>query len=291
MTTDKKSRTGLWALAIKLGTKLFSVFIKLLKGLKFTKVGLAGASFAGYAALMSWKFALLLMIAVGFHESGHVWAMKKMGIKTKGFYFLPFMGGAAIAEESYKTYGENSYIAIMGPIWGAFLAWVCGIIYYCTGNTLWAAAAAWMATLNIFNLLPIVPLDGGQIVRSIAFSINKGLGLVFLSVSMVAACLIMYHLKIGLFALILIVGGLDLIFEVHNRGKLKKFLHGDLSKYKLPRSMIDSDGEVRHYPQSMNVTQLILSAVAYVGTIAILVVLLFLMKHIPGADLAANFLE
>lgn len=137
--SEKKSRIGIWALLGKLGGKVFSLFAKLLKGLKFTKVGLAGLSFAGYAAIFSWKFALLLMIAVGFHESGHVWAMKRSGMKTKGFYFLPFVGGAAIAEEEYKSYGQNVFISIMGPIWGALLAWVCGVVYWSTGNPMWAA--------------------------------------------------------------------------------------------------------------------------------------------------------
>ena len=92
-------KAGLLTLAGKIFAKVLPVLVKSLKLLKFGKMGLAAASFAGYAILFSWKFALLLMIAVGWHESGHVWAMKKMGIKTKGFYFIPFVGGAAVANE------------------------------------------------------------------------------------------------------------------------------------------------------------------------------------------------
>jgi len=86
MSKEKKSKVGVWALLGKLGSKLFGILGKLVKGVKMTKVGLAAASMAGYAMLWSWKFGLLLMIAIGFHESGHVWAMRKMGIKTRGFY-------------------------------------------------------------------------------------------------------------------------------------------------------------------------------------------------------------
>lgn len=293
MSTEKKSKAGLWALFAKLGTKISSIFVKLLKGLKLTKIGLAAASLAGYAAIWNWKFGLLLMIAVGFHESGHVWAMKKMGIKTKGFYFLPFIGGAAIAEENYKTYGENAYIAIMGPIWGALMAWGAGVLYWTTGNPMWAAAGGWMATLNLFNLLPITPLDGGQLVRSIAFSIHKGLGVLFLVASLLLGAFIMWKLKIGLFVLILGVGGLELILELRYRFKMMKVREGTVSKWILPSSYLDSeqpDG-LKRYPDSMNKKQLALTVLSYVGTIIVLVELLLLLKDVPGADLAAQFLE
>lgn len=293
MSTEKKSKTGLYALFAKLGSKLLSVGAKLLKGLKLTKVGLAAASLAGYAAIWNWKFGLLLMIAVGFHESGHVWAMKKMGIKTKGFYFLPFIGGAAIAEEQYRTYGENSYIAIMGPVWGALMAWGVGALYWVTGNPMWAAAAGWMATLNLFNLLPITPLDGGQLVRAIAFSIHKNLGVLFLALSLLLAGIIMWKLHIGLFVLILVIGALELFLEVRYRLRMAKVRAGTMSKWLLPSDHLDSTQEdgLKRYPDSMNKKQLALTAVAYVGTIAVLVTLLFLMSGVPGADLAKQFLE
>jgi Zn-dependent protease len=293
MSTEKKTKTGLYALAFKLGTKLVSILVKFLKAIKLAKVGLAAASLVGYAALYNWKFGLLLMIAIGFHESGHVWAMKKMGIKTKGFYFLPFIGGAAIAEEEYKTYGENAYVAIMGPVWGLGLALLCAIAYWVTGIPMLAAASAWMATLNLFNLLPITPLDGGQLIRSVAFSIHKGLGIIFLAASMSAGLFIMWKLQIGLFALILFIGGIELFSEVRHRLNLARVKAGTLSKWRLSDSMLDDeqpDG-LRKYPESMNAKKLVLTGLSYVCTIAVLVTILLLMKAVPGADLAANFLE
>jgi Zn-dependent protease len=291
ISEEKKPKAGLWALLAKFGSKLGSVFIKLLKALKVAKIGLAAASFAGYAAIYSWKFALLLMISVGFHESGHVWAMKKMGIKTKGFYFLPFVGGAAIAEGSYKTYGENAFIAIMGPVWGCGLAWLSACVYWMTGIPLFAAAAGWMAMINLFNLLPVSPLDGGQLVRSIAFSIHQWVGLMFLVVSMALGVVIMWKFHIGLFALLLIVGGLEMVFEFRTRIKLWKVQQGTMDKHFLPSSVMDANGNILPFPDAMNAKQIALTAVSFVATIAALVALLLMMKHLPGADIAANFLE
>lgn len=288
--SEKKSKTGVWALCAKFGGKALSLLAKVAK---IGKVGFAAATFIGYAAVFNWKFALLLMAAIGFHESGHVWAMKRMGIKTKGFYFLPFIGGAAIAEEQYRTYGENSYIAIMGPIWGALMAGAAGALYFLTGQPLWAAAGAWMATLNLFNLLPITPLDGGQLMRSIAFSIHKGVGVAFLALSLLGALFIMWKLQIGLFVLILIVGAIELFVELRYRIKMHKVKLGLLNRYELPSSMLDRtqpDG-IKHYPNAMNGWQIAMTAGSYIGTIAVLLGILFLLKDVPGADLAANFLK
>ena len=289
MSSVKKSKsTGLWALFAKLGSKFLGIFAKLFK---LTKLGLLAASFAGYAALYNWKFAILILVAVGWHEQGHVWAMRKMSIKTKGWYAIPFIGGAAIAEEKYRTYGENAYIAIMGPIWGMLMALAAAGLYWVTGQPLWAATGAWMATLNLFNLLPITPLDGGQLIKSIAFSINKTLGVWFLGFSILLGVIVMWKFHILLFAILLVVGALEMAYEIYARRRLRLYNEGHLYKWQLPASMRDSQGNVKHYPTNMNWKQLGMTAAAYVGTIAGLVAILQSLSHVPGADLAANFFE
>lgn len=293
MSDDKKPKAGLWALFLKLGGKVFSVFAKLLKSLKLLKVGLAAASLVGYSVLYNWKFAILLMLAVGWHESGHVWAMKRCGIKTKGFYFLPFLGGAAIAEDEFKSDADNAFVSIMGPIWGLLMAAGAAALYWGTGLPLFAAAAGWMAMLNIFNLLPITPLDGGRIMRTITFGIHHALGVVFLVLSLIAGVIVMFKFHIGLFAILLVIGGLELFVELNRRFKLSKYQRGLINKWELPDSMLDEsqpDG-LKKLPATMNGKQLALTVFSYVGTTLVLVAIMKLMAHVPGADLAANFLE
>lgn len=293
MSQENKPKAGIWALFAKLGTKMMGVFTKLFKSLKLVKVGLAAASLAGYSLLFNWKFAVLLMLAIGWHESGHVWAMRKVGIRTKGFYFLPFIGGAAIAEDDFKTHADNAFVSIMGPVWGLLMAAASAGLYWITGQPMFAAAAGWMATLNIFNLLPITPLDGGRIMRTITFSIHNGLGVIFLVLSMVLGFIVMIKFHIGLFALLLAVGALELFVELSRRFKLNKYRRGLIEKWQLPDSMLDSsqpDG-LRKLPDTMNRKQLALTVLSYVGTTLLLVAIVKMMAHIPGADLAANFLE
>lgn len=293
MSEESKTKTGLWALVAKLGTKLLSILTKLFKSVKVVKIGLAAASLAGYSLLYNWKFGLLLMAAIGWHESGHVWAMKRVGIRTKGFYFLPFIGGAAIAEDEFKNHADNSFVSIMGPIWGLLMAAGAAGLYWVTGQPMWAAAAGWIATINIFNLLPITPLDGGRLMRCITFSIHKGLGVVFLILSLIAGFVIMIKFHIGLFALLLAVGALELFIELHRRFKLNKYRRGEINKWELPSSMLDDtqpDG-IKKLPEEMNGKQLALTVLSYVGTTLLLVAIVKMMAHVPGADLAANFLE
>jgi len=101
MSEVNKKGSGFWALLLKLGAKLGSVLVKTLK---LVKVGLAAASFAGYALLFSWKFAILIMVAIGFHEASHVRAAKWLGLKTRGWAYLPFLGGVSVIEDGYTTY-------------------------------------------------------------------------------------------------------------------------------------------------------------------------------------------
>lgn len=277
---EEKKRTGAWALVAKLGGKFLSLLVK---SSKLLKVGLAAATFASYTWFFTWKFAILLMIAIGFHEASHVLAMKRLGIRTRGWFFLPFLGGVAVAEEGYISYWENAYVAIAGPVGGAILAWATMFVYWATGNPMWAAGAAFQAVLNIFNLLPISPLDGGQMVRSITFSINKWLGAFFLLLSFIAAMFIMFKLRIGLFGLLLIVGGIEVFIEWRYRIRM---LNPNIPKWMIPPHVLN-----HKYPRSMNKKELALASFLYVGTIAVLVAIILLTKKIAGADLAAQFLE
>lgn len=317
--TGKKKSNALWAMVCKFGAKLMPYFAKLMKAAKFLKFGLAAATFASYAYLFTWKFALLIMIALAWHESGHVWAMKRSGMKTKGFYFLPFIGGAAVAEDHYKTYGQNVYIAAMGPVWGLILAALTAGAYYATGIPMFAAAAGFMALVNLFNLLPVNPLDGGQIVRSIAFSIHKTVGFAFLLMSLVASVVLMYKLRIGLFGFILVIGILDLLSERWQRNGRRKHYdyHMDKSKVYYDEYMTKAAAAMgegmknfytksaeetkqrhleyaKHYeakiPVSMNKKQIVFSIIAYAAITTALIVIMKLMAHVPGAEIAATFM-
>lgn len=169
------------------------------------KIGLIVLTFALYSVFLSWKFALLLMVAIGWHESGHVWAMRQVGVYTRGFYFVPFFGGVAISGTNYASQADRVIVFIMGPLWGMLMALLTLILYAITGSEILGAAAYWQAAINLFNLIPVSPLDGGQIFRAIFSSLNKRVGEIFsvLSIAAFVGLSIKFHSPILIFAAVL----------------------------------------------------------------------------------------
>lgn len=209
-----KVSAGLIVLFTKVGIKFLGVIVKLAK---FGKAGLAVGTAVTYSYLLTWQFALVIMISLFFHESGHIWAMKRCGLKTKGIYFIPFLGVAAVADEMFKSRRDEVYIAIMGPIWGLALAVVTFVVYVYTGNAFFGAAAGWMAMVNLFNLLPINPLDGGRIMKSVAFSIGPGPGILFLAIGTLASIILTFYFGVLLFSFLLFIGLLEAWYEIEYR--------------------------------------------------------------------------
>lgn len=212
--SKKSPMAGLIVLIAKLAGKLAKFLPKILKGLKLGKTGMAAGSFAAYAVLFSWPFALVLMGSLFIHEMGHIWAMKRSGMKTKGVYFIPFLGAAAVSEEMFPSRGSETFIALMGPVWGFVLALLTFGGYLLTGSTLLAALAGWMAMLNLFNLLPINPLDGGRVMKSVAFSISSRAGFLFMLAGLGGAFALAWVFNLGLITFLIVIGVFELLYEI-----------------------------------------------------------------------------
>lgn len=211
----RNSANGLIVLLAKLGPKLFPILVKMhdalwsvVKSLFGVKsIGLVG-SVGLYTYLFTWQMAVALVVFIGIHEYGHIWAMKKCGIRTKGMFFLPGFGAVAIAEERFKSARNEAYIAIMGPIFGlVFFVFPMMFLFWMTNDAMWAAVGAIMAFINLVNLFPINPLDGGRILKALAYSERYGaslavtVGVSFITTvlgSMVGFYLLAYMAIIGL---------------------------------------------------------------------------------------------
>lgn len=196
---------------------LVSLGMKALKSAKLIKVVLASASLAAYSWLFSFQFALALIACLVFHEYGHVKAMKYFGMKTKGIYLVPFLGGLALSDEKINTRWQDVVISIMGPMFGLILSVVLLVIYLITGEMFFAGLAVFNAFLNLFNLLPILPLDGGHVLKSISFSMNSVAGIVLCTAAAAGGVVLSYSLGLTLFGFLLIMGMLEIVFEWRGR--------------------------------------------------------------------------
>ncbi len=230
---------------------LASLGLKLLKSAKAVKVLLVGASVAAYSWLFSIQFALLLIFCLVVHEYGHIRAMKYFGMKTKGIYLIPFVGGAAVGENNLNTRWQNVVISIMGPVFGMALSVIALLLYYVTGLPIFAGVAGFNALINLFNLLPILPLDGGHILKSITFSMHNIAGLMLCIGGILLGVVLSYSFGLALLWFLLLIGSFEILLEWRYRN------HSAL----LP---LDRYGQI-------------FSAVWYLATIGVLVGIIFLL--------------
>lgn len=228
-------------------------------------------SFLFYSVL-GWKVAVLIMGGVAFHECGHIWAAHRMGLKTKGFYLIPLMGGAAIMDDTYKTYWQQSFTVLMGPLWGGALAFGSAFMYWQTGSTVWAGAASWLAWMNMFNLLPLAFLDGGQILDTITYSFSRRVGLICRTVSMAVAVPVVWTFNPIISILIALTGIFSLQSEYKN---YNLFLRGKLHL---------TDDEYKNHPKALNKNQLAITLVVYVLALTSLFWLSTKMSAVGNGD-------
>jgi Zn-dependent protease len=197
----------------------YNLVSKIFSWIFLIKFVLAIATFASFAYISNWRFAVLLMLAIGFHEQGHIWAMNKMGISNRGAFSVPFFGAATIPKEQYKSYYQHAFVYLMGPSFGACMALATYLLSAVLHSPILAASAAWIAMLNAFNLIPMVPLDGGQTIKSLLFSVGRKTGFTYISLSLVVLVYSMIHYKIWFLGILILAGAADFTLEILKSNK------------------------------------------------------------------------
>lgn len=116
-----------------------------------------------------------------FHEGGHLLAMKLFGYRDTSVLFIPFLGALATARKDDATLTQKFWISLAGPLPGLILGIGLAILAPPnSGYPGWVREASWtLIFLNIFNLLPVYPLDGGQIADLLLFSRFPYIGVLF----------------------------------------------------------------------------------------------------------------
>ncbi len=147
----------------------FKTVLLLLPKLKlFTTAGTMLVSIAAYSFVFGWTFAVGFVALLLVHEMGHVIQLRREGIKASAPMFVPFLGAVISA----RSLGDNALaearIGLAGPILGSIGSAVCIVIWHATGADIWRALAFTGFFLNLFNLLPVVPLDGGRAMAAMA---------------------------------------------------------------------------------------------------------------------------
>jgi Zn-dependent protease len=119
-------------------------------------------SVAAYALIWGWRFALGFVLLLFVHELGHVLQLRREGIKASAPLFIPFLGAVVGMKELPKDAAAEARVGLAGPVLGSLACLVPVGLYGLTGNELFQALAFTGFFLNLFNLLPVLPLDGGR---------------------------------------------------------------------------------------------------------------------------------
>ncbi len=164
---------SLLLLLAKVGAPILAVLSKLkflLVGFKLLTFGKLLLTFStmllsmwAYSRLFGWPFGIGMVMLIFIHECGHALAARLRGIPSTLMVFVPFMGAAVFRNRLGQNIAEDAFIGIMGPVVGTAAAVACVGVFAVTGNPLWLALAEWGFVVNLFNLTPTVPLDGGWI--------------------------------------------------------------------------------------------------------------------------------
>jgi Zn-dependent protease len=139
--------------------------------IKFAKLGTLITmlvSVWAYAQFWGWPFAAGFVLLIFVHELGHAVAMRQQGIPAGAPVFVPFVGAVIAMRGLPRDAWVEAYVGIAGPVLGSAAALVCLLIAAATGQEFWYALASTGFLINLFNLLPISPLDGGRIVGVIS---------------------------------------------------------------------------------------------------------------------------
>ncbi|HEY8343056.1 MAG TPA: site-2 protease family protein [Calditerricola sp.] len=171
---ENQKRSGTWKTLG--GLSLILALAGKLKGLlPLLKLGKVGGtvwslllSIGAYALVAPWSFAIGLVAMLLIHELGHVWAAKRRQLPVSAPMFIPFVGALITMRKIPDNAETEAYVALGGPLLGTVGATAAFLLGWATGSHAFYVAASIGLFLNLINLLPIHPLDGGRIVTVIS---------------------------------------------------------------------------------------------------------------------------
>ena len=130
--------------------------------------------FAGYWLLGDLENLLLITFVLLLHEGGHFVAMRQVGYRDLGVFFLPLLGAYVSGSKRVVTQRESAIVLLAGPLPGMLLG---ATLYFLMKNGIIASTGLlninlknlmlFLVVLNGLNLLPVYPLDGGQLLNRV----------------------------------------------------------------------------------------------------------------------------
>jgi Zn-dependent protease len=159
---NRRGATGIGATVLAFAAKAKFVLLAIWHFKFFITVASMVVSIAAYASIWGLPFALGFVALLFIHEMGHVIAIKLEGGKASLPFFIPFMGAMIAARSFGKDAAAEARVGLAGPVLGTVGSAACYFIWKDTGHQIWQGLAYFGFFLNLLNLIPVLPLDGGR---------------------------------------------------------------------------------------------------------------------------------
>lgn len=131
------------------------------------RLGLLLLSYAVYALIVGPATAAVFMLLFVCHEGGHRYEANRQQLAHGGITFYPLVGALLVLHQMPRSAADEARLGIMGPLWGSVALVPVGLAAALVDESWLTAAVALGAILNLANLLPVSPLDGGRVMAAI----------------------------------------------------------------------------------------------------------------------------
>jgi Zn-dependent protease len=205
-----KKLGGLLIPLVFLATKAKGLLLALAKIKAVTTLGTMFISIAAYAIAFGWPFAVGFVLLIFVHEMGHVIQLRREGVEASTPIFIPFLGAVIAAKSLGEDAVAEARVGLAGPILGTIGTLIPLAVWLATGSDLWQALAYVGFFINLINLLPVLPLDGG---RAMAVLGPK----VWIAGIVVAVAASVVFLGPIMLVIVLVLGGPELYHRFKNR--------------------------------------------------------------------------
>jgi Zn-dependent protease len=158
-------------------------------------------SILAYGSLWGFRFAAGFVALLFVHEMGHVIQLRREGVKASAPVFIPFLGAVVAMRAMPKDAFAEARVGLAGPVLGSVGAAACVVVWKATGNDIWRALAYAGFFINLFNLIPVLPLDGGRAMSAMSPVMWLAGFLVLVAVAILEPS--------AIFILIVVIGGLE----------------------------------------------------------------------------------
>ncbi|HYQ79088.1 MAG TPA: site-2 protease family protein [Solirubrobacterales bacterium] len=214
---DKKRRQSLLkklgGILVPLGLLASKAKLFFLAAIKVKSVATLGTMFVSilaYGLAFGWPFAVGFVLLLFVHEMGHVIQLRREGVEASAPIFIPFLGAVISAKSLGKDAAAEARVGLAGPVLGTAATLVPLALWLATGSDLWRALAYIGFFINLINLMPVLPLDGGRAMAVLG-------PMVWLVGILIAVAATVVFLGPFMLVIVLALGGPELYHRFKNR--------------------------------------------------------------------------